>query len=55
MPWGATQTGSWNWGLPDEDRLLGGALKLKTQSETWNFNLKLNLKLETQSETQSTK
>ena len=32
VPWGATQAGCWNWGLPDEDRLLGGAFGA-TQTE----------------------
>ena len=32
MPWGTTQAGSWDQGLPDEDRLLGGAFGT-TQTE----------------------
>ena len=32
VPWGATQAGCWDQGLPDEDRLLGGAYGA-TQSE----------------------
>ena len=32
MPWGATQAGCWDQGLPGEDRLLGGAFGA-TQTE----------------------